>query len=131
MPFLNIVPRNIYHKNGTQWIGKIVNRLIGEQRYERIRLEKRIAYAKWWYTKQSFLFKFNQQYPWMSVWFSVLNKHDTSVGLPAKRQYERHQDFAVYSINSEGWFQVYFVIACAIVIAWNYNVCAVQYDIRG
>jgi hypothetical protein len=47
MPFLNIVPKNIYHKNGTQWIGKMVNKLIGEKRYERIRLEKRIAYAKW------------------------------------------------------------------------------------
>ena len=131
MVFMNLVPRNTYQKNGTQWIGKMVNALIGERSYERVRLEKRIFYAKYWYTKQSLLLKFNQQYPAVSTWFSILNKHDTSIGFPARRVYERYQDPAVFSINSEGWFQVYFFVAAGIVIIWNYWIVAYSYDERG
>jgi hypothetical protein len=131
MPFFNIIPRNTYHKNGTQWIGKFVTRLIGEKNYEFIRIEKRIAYAKFWYTKQTILLKFNQQWPNVSTWFGILNKADTSIGLPAKRAYERHSDFAVFNVNHEGWFQLYFFSAAAIVLIWNWWILAFHYDIRG
>jgi hypothetical protein len=131
MVLFNIVPRNHYHKNGTQWIGKIVNRLIGEKRYNWIRLEKRILYAKYWYTKQSILLRFQSQWPHIALWFSLLNKQDTSDGLPKGRQYERYQDFAVFNINHEGWFQAYFVIAAILVWLWNWYVVAFNYDIRG
>jgi len=66
-----------------------------------VRLEKRIFYAHFWYTKQTILFRFQTQYPQVAVWFGLLNKQDTSVGIPAKRNYERHQDFAVNNINHE------------------------------
>jgi len=36
-----------------------------------------------------------------AVWFGLLNKQDTSVGIPAKRNYERHMDFAVNNVNHE------------------------------
>jgi len=35
------------------------------------------------------------------MWFGLLNKQDTSIGIPSKRQYERHQDFASNNLNSE------------------------------
>lgn len=131
MVFFNLAPRNIYHKNGTQWIGKIVNRLIGEHRYEFFRLEKRILYSKYWYFKQTVLFRFQTQFPNIAQVFSLLNKQDTSAGFPAKRQYERMQEFAVFNINHEGWFQLYFFVASILVIAWNWWIWAFYYPVRG
>lgn len=131
MPIFHLVPRNKYHKNGTQWIGKIVCGIIGEKNYEWIRLEKRIFYAKYWYKKQALLLKFWYQYPAQAQWFSLLNKQDTSNGFPARRAYERYSDFALFNINSEGWFQCYFIIAAISVLIWNYWILAVYYDIRG
>ena len=131
MVFFNIVHKNSYHKNGTQWIGKIISHIIGEQRYEWIRLEKRIFYAKFWYNKQSILFRFQTQWPYIAMWFSLLNKRDSSNGLPKGRQYERYQDFSVYNINHEGWYQIYFALAALAVALWNWYVVAFTYDIRG
>ena len=131
MVFQNVIPRNLYHKNGTQWIGKLFARLIGERKYEFLRLEKRIFYTKFWYNKQALLFRFQTQWPYVAMWFSLLNKRDTSDGLPKGRQYERYQDFAVYNINHEGWYQLYFVIAAWIVVFWNEYVVSGTYDLRG
>jgi hypothetical protein len=131
MPFFNMFPRSTYHKNGTQWIGRIACKLIGEKNYEYIRLEKRILYARFWYAKQSILLKFSQQYPNISAFFSILNKHDTSAGFPARRAYERYSDYAVFNVNHEGWFQLYFFVAAAIVILWNWWTLAYYYDVRG
>ena len=131
MVILNTIPRNSYHKNGTQWIGKIFSRMIGENRYDRIRLEKRLFYAKFWYRKQTFLLRFQSQLPYVAMWFSLLNKRDTSHGLPTGRQYERYQDWSVYNMNHEGWYQVYFAVAAAIVALWNWYVVAVTYEMRG
>ncbi len=131
MVFFNLIPRTAYHKNGTHWIGKIVARLMGESRYEWFRLEKRIFYTKFWYSKQTILFRFQTQYPYIAQVFSLLNKQDTSNGFPAKRQYERHQDFAVFNVNHEGWFQLYFFIAAGLVLLWNWWMIAYHYPIRG
>jgi hypothetical protein len=128
---LNIIPRNSYHKNGTQWIGKIFNRIIGENRYERIRMEKRIFYTKFWYRKQLILLRFQSQLPYVAMWFSLLNKQDTSAGLPKGRQYERHQDYAVYNMNHEGWYQAYFFAAAALLGLWNWYVVGCTYELRG
>jgi len=131
MPLFNIVPRTNYHKNGTQWIGKIAAGIIGERNYEWIRLEKRILYIRYYYKKQGIIFKFWHQYPNVATWFSLLNKTDTSHGLPARRAYERYSDFAVFNVNSEGWFQLYFFVAAAVVLIWNWWMLAFHYDVRG
>jgi hypothetical protein len=131
MVFAKLIQRNQYHKNGTQWVGKLVVQVIGEKKYDYFRLLRRINYAKFWYRKQYILTRFQMQYPHIAQWFSLLNKTDTSAGYPARRQYERYQDFAVYNINNEGWFQCYFAIAGAILLAWNYWVIAGHWSIRG
>ncbi len=131
MPLFSTVRRPAYHKHGTQFFGKIFQRLIGENNYEFYRLEKRIFYARFWYTKQKLLLRFQLQYPHIAVWFSILNKQDTSDGFPAYRVYERHQDFAIFNINSEGWFQVYFIALAFIVIIFNWYIVAFAYDLRG
>jgi hypothetical protein len=96
--------RTNYWKNGTQWMGKWTARAIGENNYEYIRLEKRIFYAKYYYTKQSILNQMALETPDVVNAFSVLQKEDTSHGFPVWRPLERNSDFALYNINSEGWF---------------------------
>ena len=55
--------------------------------------------------------------------FSVLAKEDTSHGFPVWRPLERNSDVALYSINSEGWFQVYSVFfGTLMVFYWCYVV---------
>ncbi len=93
-----------YHKNGTQWMGKIVCRIMGENNYEYFRLEKRVLYARYYYAKQSLLMQASIETPDVVNAFSVLAKEDTSHGFPVWRPLERNSDFALYSLNSEGWF---------------------------
>lgn len=53
--------------------------------------------------------------------FSVLAKEDTSHGFPVWRPLERNSDFALYNVNSEGWFQIWSVILGAITVSfWFY-----------
>ena len=131
MVLFKLVTRNQYHKNGTQFIGKMFARIIGEKNYEYLRIQRRINYAHFWYFKQKVLYKFQQQWPSVANWFSLLNKANTSAGFPAKRAYERYQDFAVYNMNHEGWFQMYFVVAGIAVILWNWWLIGVYWPVRG
>ena len=56
--------------------------------------------------------------------FSVLQKEDTSHGFPVWRPLERNSDFALYNINSEGWFQIFSVGSGIIVVSfWYYIAC--------
>ena len=95
--------------------------LIGENNYEFFRLEKRISYAKWWYFKQGILTKMSQEVPDVVNAFGVLAKEDTSHGFPVARPLERNSDWALYNVNSEGWFQCWSLLsAIAVVSFWFY-----------
>ena len=97
---------------------------MGENNYEYFRLEKRIAYARLYYAKQSLLSQLSYEVPDVVNAFSVLAKEDTSHGFPVWRPLERNSDFALYSINSEGWFQIWSVTAGIIVVSfWYYIAC--------
>jgi len=53
--------------------------------------------------------------------FSVLAKEDTSHGFPVWRPLERNSDWALYNVNSEGWFQVWSsIFAVGVVSFWFY-----------
>ena len=53
--------------------------------------------------------------------FSVLAKEDTSHGFPVWRPLERNSDWALYNLNSEGWFQAFAVMMAIVVIGyWFY-----------
>lgn len=108
-------------RNGTQWMGKWAARAMGENNYEFFRLEKRIMYARYYYGKQSVLAQMSMETPDIVNTFSVLAKEDTSHGFPVWRPLERNSDFALYNINSEGWFQVWSVIAGFCTVSfWFY-----------
>ena len=56
--------------------------------------------------------------------FSVLAKEDTSHGFPVWRPLERQSDFALYNMNSEGWFQFWSSFAAFVVVSyWYYTAC--------
>jgi hypothetical protein len=113
--------RTNYYKNGTQWMGKWVARLIGENHYEMVRIEKRVFYARFYYFKQAILNQMSLEQPDVVNAFSVLAKEDTSHGFPVWRPLERNSDFALYNVNSEGWFQMWSVIAALGVVSfWFY-----------
>ena len=96
--------RTNYWKNGTQWMGKWVARTMGENHYELVRIEKRIFYARFYYFKQAILNQMSLEQPDVVNAFSVLAKEDTSHGFPVWRPLERNSDWALYNVNSEGWF---------------------------
>ena len=53
--------------------------------------------------------------------FGVLAKEDTSHGFPVWRPLERNSDWALYNVNSEGWFQVWSLLMAIVVVGfWAY-----------
>ena len=113
--------RTHYWRNGTQFMGKIGARVVGENRYEAYRMEKRIFYAKFWYAKQAVLTKMSHDVPDVVNAFGVLAKEDTSHGFPVPRPMERQTDWALYNVNSEGWFQCWSLIGGALMASfWFY-----------
>ena len=113
--------RTNYWKNGTQWMGKLAAKAMGENNYELARLEKRVFYARYYYAKQTTLTKLSRDAPDVVNAFGVLAKEDTSHGFPVARPLERNSDWALYNVNSEGWFQCWSILAgCFVVLFWAY-----------
>ena len=68
-----------------------------------------------------FFFRMLLELPYVVNFFSVLAKEDTSHGFPVWRPLERNSDFALYNVNSEGWFQVWSsIMAVGVVSFWFY-----------
>ena len=94
---------------------------IGENHYEFVRLEKRIAYARYYYAKQAILTQLSMETPDVVNAFGLLAKEDTSHGFPVWRPLERNSDWSLYNVNSEGWFQVWSsIMAVGVVSFWFY-----------
>ena len=105
-------------------MGRWTARAMGENNYEYLRLEKRIFYARYYYTKQTILNQMSMETPDVVNAFSVLQKEDTSHGFPVWRPLERNSDFALYNMNSEGWFQLWSVLGGGTVfLFWFYIAC--------
>jgi hypothetical protein len=52
MSFSLLSVKNKYHKNGIWSFTKILNKIVGEERYDAIRVYRRIWQARIWYTRQ-------------------------------------------------------------------------------
>ena len=115
---------NYGSKNGKQFLGKTLARVIGENNYEYFRMEARIFNANYYYRKQYILNRMALEVPDVVNAFGILQKEDTSHGFPVWRPLERNSDFALYNINSEGWFQIWSVLSGAMVVSfWFYVAC--------
>jgi len=53
LPFLiNLTPLGIF------WWSKMLNKALGEQRYDAIRMQRRVWSLKWYYNRQQFLYEY-------------------------------------------------------------------------
>lgn len=107
-------------RNGTTFVGRTVSSLIGEQRYDNIRVYKRTVYAEWWYMKQTF---FHWLYLNKSDWanfFALLPKPDSSHGFPWKETPSRFSQFAEDTLNSDGYVGWYTYIWVGGAALWSF-----------
>ena len=71
-----------YYKNGLFWWSKMFNRVIGEKRYDTLRMEKRIASAKFYYVRQQLLYQLYVDFPDVAQITGLYPKVDVSHGFP-------------------------------------------------
>mmetsp|Transcript_33310 Transcript_33310/g.30257 ORF Transcript_33310/g.30257 Transcript_33310/m.30257 type:complete len:94 (+) Transcript_33310:25-306(+) len=85
--------KNNYYKNGIWAWSRAVNRVIGEDRYEWIRIQRRILGMRIYYTRQEFLYQMYIDYNEYAALFGCYPKVDSSHGFPSPLNYEGYRDF--------------------------------------
>ena len=108
-----------YYKNGIWWFTKSINKIIGESRYNTLRLERRIAIAKFYYMRQQILHQIFVDFPEIAHTIGIYPKGDSSHGFPHLQTYETFRDFVDNTINSDGWFAMFVVFVCGIFSFWT------------
>lgn len=108
-----------YYKNGIWWFTKLAARIIGEDRYNVLRLERRIAIAKFYYSRQQILHQVFIDFPEVAHTIGIYPKADASHGYPHLQTYETFRDFQDNTINSDGWFAMFVVFVCLSFSFWT------------
>lgn len=104
-------------RNGTTFFGRTVCALVGEQRYDNIRVYKRTCYAEWWYAKQTFFhWLYINKNDWANF-FALIPKPDSSHGFPWKETPSRYAQFSDDTPNSDGYanWLTYFCVGFAAI----------------
>ena len=78
------------------------------------RLERRIASARFYYTRQQILFLTYQEAPDVANSIGIYPKVDSSHGFTLTRPYEMYRDWQENTINSDGWFAMMVYFVCGI-----------------
>ena len=108
-----------YYKNGLFWWSKIVNRIVGEKTYNYFRMEKRIASAKFYYTRQQMLYQLYVDFPDVAQITGIYPKVDCSHGFPQYLTYEAWRDVQENSLNSDGFFAMFVYYVCGVFALWT------------
>ena len=95
------------------------NRVIGEHRYDYLRMEKRIASAKFYYTRQQLLFQLYVDFPDVAQLTGIYPKVDCSHGFPQYLTYEAWRDVQENSLNSDGFFAMFVYYVCFLFVLWT------------
>ena len=109
----------LHWRNGTSWIGRTCCAVIGEPRYDAIRVWKRTLYAEWWYMKQTYLHWFYVNKSDWANFLSILPKPDSSHGFPWKETPSRYSQFSEDNFNSDGYVGWYTYAWVALAAIWN------------
>lgn len=110
-------------RNGTTFIGRSVNWIIGEKNYDALRVYKRTMYAEWWYSKQTFLHSLYTTNVDVANMFAILPKPDSSHGFPWRETPSRYGQMAEDTPNSDGfggWYTYIWVGGASIWAAYIY-----------
>lgn len=89
----------------------MLNRVIGEERYDRMRLFRRTNIARFYWTRQEILYETYLHYPEIANTIGIYPKTDLSHGFPSYSPYEMFRDFQENSINSDVGFGQLFAIS--------------------
>lgn len=116
-----------YWRNGIWWWSALISKVVGEQRYEKFRVERRIMQARIWYSRQALLFKLWQDYPEVAYFLGCYPKGDASHGFPHQNPYEVFRDLQENTSNSEGWFAMVVVWVCLGFSLWTVYVYVIPW----
>ncbi len=72
--------RNQWHKNGIWWFTKMLNRVVGEERYDGLRVSRRILQNKIYYLRQHQLYRTFIESPDLACLLGIYPKTDNSHG---------------------------------------------------
>jgi len=132
MSFAIFSTKNNYWKNGIWWFSKIANRAIGEQRYDFIRVQRRIYSARFYYARQQLLYELYVDYPEWAQLTGLYPKTDSSHGFPSQLTCEAYRDFQENTPNTDGWFGMWILVVAVIYnIHLFYNYLLPYYWVRG
>ena len=92
----------------------MINRVVGEDRYEFLRVQRRIYSARFYFTRQQFLYEYSLypdkissyfrmyiDYPEMAALTGVYPKTDQSHGFPNPLTLEAYRDFQENTPNTD------------------------------
>lgn len=72
--------KNQYYKNGIWWFTKMLNRVVGEERYDAVRVWRRVWVNKFYYYRQMMLYQCFIETPDLANLLGIYPKVDTSHG---------------------------------------------------
>jgi hypothetical protein len=99
--------RPAWHKNGIWWHTKMLCALVGEARYDRLRVLRRAAGMEFYYRRQQALYRLFVTWPEMANLIGIYPKTDNSHGFPAVNGYEMYRDFQENTFNGDGSYSMY------------------------
>lgn len=79
----------------------MINAAIGEERYNTMRLYRRINTARFYWRRQEMLYECFVHYPEVANTIGIYPKTDSSHGFPHYSPYEMFRDFQENSLNSD------------------------------
>jgi hypothetical protein len=106
--------KNNYYKNGIWWFTKILNKAVGETRYDSLRLTRRVWGNKLYYARQQCLYELFLEHPEHAQMWGIYPKVDSSHGFPHYNTYEMWKDVQENNLNSDGSFSCYIYLLCGI-----------------
>jgi hypothetical protein len=112
--------KNNYHKNGIWWFSKMFNRLIGEERYDWLRVTRRIYAARFYYARQQILYEVYTDYAEWGALLGLYPKTDSSHGFPSPLTQEAYRDFQENNVNTDGWFGMWILVVAVFYITHTF-----------
>ncbi|EAR82265.1 hypothetical protein TTHERM_01230120 (macronuclear) [Tetrahymena thermophila SB210] len=106
--------KNNWHKNGIWWFTKMLNKAVGEERYDALRLARRTWGMRFYYARQQVMYETFVDHPDLANWVGMYPKVDSSHGFPFYSTYEMYRDFQENTLNSDGAFAQWITLLCGI-----------------
>ncbi|KRX10973.1 hypothetical protein PPERSA_12097 [Pseudocohnilembus persalinus] len=99
-----------YWKNGLWWFTKPLVNVVGESRWDYMRVFRRVQSNRFYYARQQLLYECFIDHPDLAQWCGIYPKVDSSHGFPFVSTYEMYRDFQENTLNSDGSFAQYMTV---------------------